>query len=148
MKIKIVAFLMLCATLSFGQTFTRTKPDPEQPPSPDLVAQIEAKANPAHCPMMADNKGDKSCCAHHQDASAKAEMACCQSKDGKDASACMKGDKDKSPDACCSNGKGCSEAGKAGCCSKSDKTTEQAAMACCGANAGHCAMGHHGNMDK
>jgi len=146
MKIKIVAFLMLSATLSFGQTFTRTKPDPDQPPSPDLVAQIEAKANPAHCPMMADNKGDKSCCEHHQDGSAKSEMACCQ---GKDASACMKGDKDKSASAAGADSKCCGGDQK-DCCAKSDKTAEQAAMACCGGSGEHCGMAHHdhGEMNK
>jgi hypothetical protein len=139
MKIKIAAFLMLSAALSYSQTFTRTKPDPEPAPSPDLIAQIEAKSSPEHCPMMKDSKNDMACCAHQQDGSAKSDMSCCQGKDGKDAMACMKGDKSKTAASCCAGGK-CAHTGKAGCCTKSEKTTEQAGMACCGAGAAHCAM--------
>lgn len=150
MKIKIVAFLMLTAILSFGQTFTRTKPDPEQPQSAASTAQAETKAKPAGCAMMADKKAGEACCAHHPDGPAQSDMACCQGKDGKDAAACMKGDKDKSADACscCSSEECCGGDGKAGCCSKTDKSTQQAAMACCSANSGHCGAGHHANVDK
>jgi len=95
---------------------------------------------------MADSKATRSCCAHHQDASAKSDMPCCKGKEGKDAMSCMKGDKNESADACCSNGK-CGADGKTGCCSKSDKNTEQAALACCGANGEHCGMAHHDHAD-
>jgi len=143
-RLTAIVFIFALAAFSWAQTATPTKPDSTQPSS--ATAPAASKAECPCCQKMADSKATDSCCAHHQEGSAKAEASCCKGKDGKDTMSCMKGDKDKSADACCSNGK-CGGDGKEGCCSKSDKTTEQVAMACCGANGEHCGMAHHDHAD-
>jgi hypothetical protein len=137
MKIRMTAivFIIALAAFSWAQTASPSKPNPTQPST--------AKADCPCCQKMADGKAAESCCAHHQDGSAKSEMSCCKGKEGKDAMSCMKGDKDKSTNACCSHGAG---DGKEGCCSKADKNTEQA-MACCGKAGEHCGMAHHDHAD-
>jgi hypothetical protein len=148
MKIRITAiifsFVFALATFSWAQTATPSNPNPAQPSTASAPAEI--KADCPCCQKMADSKVTESCCAHHQNGSAKSEASCCKGTDGRDAMSCMKGDTDKSADACCSKGQ-CVDKGKEGCCSKSDKTTEQAAIACCGANGEHCGMAHHEHAD-
>jgi len=147
MKFKLTAIILALAVSSWAQTATSPKPNSSQPSTP--AVQETAKADCPCCQKMADGKATESCCAHHQDRTAKSEMPCCKGKDkeGKDAMSCMKGDKGTSADACCSNGKCSAGDEKEGCCSKADKTTEQAAIACCGANGEHCGMAHHDHGD-
>ena len=144
MKFRITAIIIFAlAAFSWAQTATPSKPNAAQPST--ATAPSPTKADCPCCQKTAEGKAAESCCAHHQDASAKSEMPCCKGKEGKDAMSCMKGDKDKSTAACCSHDAG---NGKEGCCSKVDKNTEQAAMACCGgANGEHCGMAHHDHAD-
>lgn len=143
-RMTAIVFILALATFSWAQT---AAPSPAKPTQPSTAAAAaETKADCPCCQKMADSKAAASCCAHHQEGSAKSEMSCCKGKEGKDAMSCMKGDKGKSADASCSSGK-CGGDGKEGCCSKSDKTTEQAAMACCGATGDHCGIAHHDHAD-
>ena len=144
MKSRITAIMFTIVLAAFSWAQTATPANPTQPST--ATAPVATKADCPCCQKITDGKATESCCAHHQDGSAKAETSCCKGKDGKDAMSCMKGDKDKSADACCLSGK-CGGEGKEGCCSKSDKTTEQAALACCGANGGHCGMTHRDHAD-
>jgi hypothetical protein len=148
MKFKLTAIILALAVSSWAQTATPPKSESTQPSTP--AVQVTTKADCPCCQKMAEGKATESCCAHHQEGSAKSEMPCCKGKDGKDAMSCMKGNKNTSADACCSNGKCSAGDGKEGCCPKADKTIEQAAMACCGANGEHCGMAHHdhGDMNK
>jgi len=133
MKFRMIVIILALTTLPWAQTTTPSKSD--QPQSSTAPAPAASKTDCPCCQKMTDGKATDSCCAHHQDGSAKSEMPCCKGKEGKDAKdamSCMRGNKDKSTDASSSNGKCCGGDGKEGCCSKSDKTTEQAAMACCG----------------
>jgi hypothetical protein len=144
MKTRLTVIILIAlAAFSWAQTATPSNSNPVQPPT--TAAPAASKADCPCCQKMTGGKATESCCAHHQDVTAKAETSCCKGKEGKDAMSCMKGDKNKSADACCSNGK-CGD-GKADCCSKSDKTTEQAALACCGANGEHCGATHHDHAD-
>ena len=143
MKFRMIVVILALAALPWAQTATPTKPNAAQPST--AAAPAATKADCPCCQKTAEGKAAESCCAHHQDASAKSDTSCCKRKEGKDAMSCMKGDKDKSADACCANGK-CGE-GKAGCCSKTDKNTEQAALACCGGNGEHCGVAHHDHAD-
>ena len=144
-RLTAIVFIFALAAFSWAQTVTPPQPGPTQPPTGTVKAA--SKADCPCCQKMADSKATNSCCAHHQDGSAKSDMPCCKGKEGKDAMSCMKGDKDKSTDASSSSGKCCGDGGKEGCCSKPDKTTEQAAMPCCGANGEHCGMAHHDHAD-
>jgi len=141
-RMTAIVFIIALGAFSWAQTATPTKANPTQPSTAGVPAAT--KADCPCCQKMGDSKATASCCAHHQDGSAKSEMSCCKGKEGKDAMSCMKGDKDKSAEACCSNGK-CGD-GKEGCCSKTDKKTEQA-MACCGATSEHCGMAHQNHAD-
>ena len=144
MKFKMTAIIIFALAAScWAQTATPTKANAAQ--ASTAAVQASTKTECPCCQKMADGKAAASCCAHHQDASAKSEASCCKGKEGNEAMSCMKAEKDKSADACCSNGK-CGD-GKEGCCSKSDKTTEQAALACCGANGERCGMAHHDHSD-
>ena len=151
MKIKLpaIVFVLLLTTFSGAQAVSSSKADPSQASNATVPAASKADCSSC-CQKMSEGKATESCCAHHQEGSAKAEMSCCkgkEGKEGKDAMACMKGDKDKSAGTSAANGKCCAGGGKEGCCSKSDKTTEQAAMACCGANGKQCGMPHHDHAD-
>lgn len=144
-RLTAIVFILALAAFSWAQTVTPPKASPTQPPT--AAAPATTKADCPCCQKMTEGKATDSCCAHHQDGSAKSEMPCCKGKEGKDAMSCMKGDKDKSTAASTPNGKYCSGEGKEGCCSKADTTTEQTAMACCGANGEHCGMAHHDHAD-
>ena len=143
MKFRMTALILILAAFSWAQTATPTKPNATEPST--VAPPAATKADCPCCQKMAEGKAADSCCAHHQEASAKSEASCCQRKAGEEAMSCMKGDKNKSADSCCANMK-CGE-GKAGCCSKNDKNTEQAALACCGAKGEHCGAAHHEHAD-
>jgi hypothetical protein len=145
MKFRITAIIFTFVLAAFSWAQTATPSNPTQPST--ATAPVATKADCPCCQKMADRKATESCCAHHQDGSAKAEMSCCKGKDGKEAMSCMKGDKDKSADACCSKGKCGGDGKEEGCCSKSDKATEEAALACCGEKGEHCGMAHHDHAD-
>ena len=148
MKVKLTAivFVLFLTTFSAAQAVSSSKADPSQ--ASTIAAPAATKPDCSSCcKKMADGNAAESCCAHHQEGSAKAEMSCCNGKEGKDAMSCMKGDKDKSASTSAANGKCCAGHGKEACCSKSDKTTEQAAMTCCGANGEQCGMAHDAHAD-
>ena len=137
MKPKLLAIILAVSAFSWAQNAT-----PAQSASPQPSTGPAPAATKAECPCcqkMSDNDATMSCCAHHNDTSAKSNadcckgkegkpamscskakdgddaMSCCKGKDGKDAMSCMK--EDKSANASSSSKKSCGGDGMHGCCS-------------------------------